>query len=73
MIVIINCPFSPYDNLFINKKNLYNTLSKIDETKFYDCKFSFLTNNKLNFTYDDLKLDNVAIDIFEKYLLSKKK
>jgi hypothetical protein len=67
MIVIINCPFTNYHILNINKNKLKNTLEKYDEVNFYDVKFSLLNEKKLDFNLEDLSFESVAKDINKKY------
>lgn len=63
MIVVINCPYSDYKHLNINKSSLKKELSKIDKVEFYDTKFSFVKNKKVNFVYKDLLFENIVEDI----------
>jgi hypothetical protein len=63
MILVINCPYSDYKHLNINKNSLKKELSKIDKVEFYDTKFSFVKNKKVNFVYKDLLFENIAEDI----------
>lgn len=67
MILVINCPYSDYKHLNINKNSLKKELSKIDKVEFYDTKFSFVKNKKVNFIYEDLLFENIAKDIKNMY------
>lgn len=70
MIIIVNCPFLSADyekHLSLKYNNLIKKLKLIADVSIYNTKFNLSSTKKLNFVYNDLKLENVAKDIFDKY------